>query len=174
LRSGKPTNPNGDKKKARYLPVRPAPCYQFPAMTEPAAQVSFPICLAVGDRLLSSRLELALIEAGYQVLPFTSARQVWENLPTRRPRFIISERTFADGFSALNLCRLVRQNYLLPYVYIYILSNRREKAEIEEALDAGANDYSIKPVTPLQIRTRVLIGLRWLAYIDSITMPSAR
>ena len=40
---------------------------------------------------------------------------------------------------------------------------------IEEALDAGANDYSIKPVNSLQIRTRVLVGMRWLAYIDSIT-----
>jgi PleD family two-component response regulator len=142
-------------------------------MMEQPAQLDFPICLAVGDRLLSSQLELTLSEAGYQVLAFTSAKQLWESFPTRRPRFIITERIFSDGFSALNLCRLVRQDYLLPYVYIYILSNRREKAEIEEALDAGANDYSIKPVSPFQIRTRVLVGLRWLAYIDSITMPSS-
>jgi hypothetical protein len=43
--------------------------------------------------------------------------------------------------------------------------------EIEEALDAGANDYSIKSVNPLHVRTRVLVGMHWLAYIDSITTP---
>ena len=124
--------------------------------------------------MLASRLELTLTEAGYEVLAFTSAQQLWESFPARRPRFIITERMFSDGFSALNLCRLVRRDYLLPYVYVYVISRRHEANEIGEALDAGANDYSIKPVSSFQIRTRVLIGLRWLEYIDSITTPPLR
>jgi len=143
-------------------------------MTEQTARAGFPICLAVGDSLLSSRLELTLSEAGYQVLTFTSAKQLWESFPTRRPRFIITERLFSDGFTALNLCRLVRRDYLLPYVYIYVISRRHEMGEIKEALEAGANDYSVKPVSSVQICARVLVGLRWLAYIDSITTPPSR
>lgn len=140
-------------------------------MTKRTARPAFPICLAAGDRLLSSRLELTLSEAGHEVLSFTSAKQLWESFPVRRPRFIITERMFNDGFSALNLCRLVRRDYLLPYVYIYIISRRHEIAEIEEGLNAGADDYSIKPVSSPQVRTRVLVGLRWLAYIDSTATP---
>jgi DNA-binding response OmpR family regulator len=143
-------------------------------MMEQTAQAGFPICLAVGDRALSSRLELTLSEAGYQVLAFTSAKQLWESFPSRRPRFVITERLFSDGFTALNLCRLVRRDYPLPYVYIYIISRRHEMGEIKEALEAGANDYSIKPVNPLQVCARVLVGLRWLAYIDSITATPSR
>ena len=131
----------------------------------------FPVHLAIGDPLLSSLLELTLAEDGHQTVMFTSARKLWESFSSRRPRFIITEGRFNDGFEASNLCRLVRRDYPRPYVYIYVISRHHEMEEIEEALDAGANDYSIKPVNPLHIRTRVLVGMHWLAYIDSITPP---
>jgi DNA-binding response OmpR family regulator len=133
----------------------------------------FPICLAMGDPVLASRLELILTDEGYGLRTFTSAKQLWENFATWRPRFIITEGIFKDGFSALDLCRAIRQDYLLPYVYIYIISRRNQMAEIVEALDAGANDYSSKPVGTLQVRARVLVGLRWLAYIDSLNPQSS-
>lgn len=128
-----------------------------------------PIHLAIGDPLLSSLLELTLTEAGYQTLIFPSARKLWESLPTHRPRFIITEGRFSDGFEALNLCRLVRHDYPWPYVYIYVISRRHETEAIEDMLDAGANDYSVKPVNPAQIRTHILVGMRWLTYIDAMT-----
>ena len=143
-------------------------------MTEPYTEGPFPIHLAIGDPLLSSLLELTLAEDAYQAVMFTSARKLWENFPSCHPRFIITEGRFNDGFEAANLCRLVRHDHPWPYVYIYIISRHHEMTEIEEALDAGANDYSTKPVNPLHIRTRVLVGMHWLAYIDSIATPHPR
>ncbi|MGA2604982.1 MAG: response regulator [Verrucomicrobiia bacterium] len=140
-------------------------------MIEPYTEGAFPVHLAIGDPLLSSLLELTLAEDGYQAVTFTSASKLWESFPSRHPRFIITEGRFADGFEAFNLCRLVRRDYPSPYVYIYIISRHHEMQEIEEALDAGANDYSIKPVNPLHIRTRVLVGMHWLAYINSTATP---
>jgi CheY-like chemotaxis protein len=133
----------------------------------------YPIHLAIGEPLLSSLLELTLTEAGYQTVIFRSARSLWESLPAHHARFIITEGRFADGFEALNLCRLVRREYPWPYVYIYVISRRHETEAIEDMLDAGANDYSVKPVNPVQIRTHVLVGMRWLAYIDAMTTPKS-
>ena len=121
--------------------------------------------------MLSSRLEMILTGEGYEVRPFMSAKQLWDSISTFRPRFIITEGTFKDGFSALDLCRGIRQHYLLPYIYIHVISRRSQIEEISEALDAGANDYSCKPVGALQIRSRVLVGLRWLEYLDSLYSP---
>ena len=132
-----------------------------------------PIHLAIGDTLLSSLLELTLTEAGYQTAIFTSARKLWESLPSHPARFIITEGRFTDGFEARNLCRLVRRDYPWPYVYIYVISRRHDTESIEDVLDAGANDYSVKPVNPLQIRTHVLVGMRWLSYIDAMTTPKS-
>jgi DNA-binding response OmpR family regulator len=140
-------------------------------MIERRTEGAFPVNLAIGDPPLASLLELTLAEAGYQAVTFTSARKLWESFPFRHPRFIITEGRFNDGFEASNLCRLVRRDYPWPYVYIYVISGHHEMEEIEEALDAGASDYSIKPVSPLHIRTRVLVGMHWLAYIDSLATP---
>jgi DNA-binding response OmpR family regulator len=57
---------------------------------------------------------------------------------------------------------------MLPYVFVVALSAMSRIREIEDAQAAGADDYLIKPYNPFQIRTRVMVGLRWLAYIDSI------
>jgi DNA-binding response OmpR family regulator len=142
-------------------------------MIDRSTEALCPIHLAIGDPLLSSLLELTLTGAGYQPVMFPSAIKLWEKFPTQRPRFIITEGRFSDGFEALNLCRLVRRDFPWPYVYIYVISRRHEIAAIEDVLDAGANDYSVKPVNALQVRTHILVGLRWLAYIDAITAPQS-
>ena len=129
----------------------------------------FTICLAIADPLRSSKLETILGEDGYDVIPFRTAKELWDNFEWRRPHYIITDRKFTHEFSGLDLCREVRRRYMLPYVYIHILSAKITIAEIEEALDAGANDYSIIPVSPFQVRVRVRVGLRWLQYINSIT-----
>jgi len=134
----------------------------------------FPICLAIANPLASSKVETVLAEDGYEVLPFRNAKEILDNFEWRHPRYIITDRKFPHEFSGIDLCREVRSRYMRPYVYIHILSLKTSIAEIEEALDAGANDYSIKPVSPFQIRARVRVGLRWLDYIDSITSASAQ
>ncbi|HVM62357.1 MAG TPA: response regulator [Verrucomicrobiae bacterium] len=136
-------------------------------MTDRHTAGFYPVHLAIGDPLMSSLFELTLTEAGYEAVMFQSARKLWENFAACRPRFVITEGRFNDGFEALNLCRLIRRDYPQPYVYLYIVSRRHEIEAIEDALDAGADDYSIKPVNSLQLRTRVLVGMRRLAQIDS-------
>lgn len=131
---------------------------------------AFPLCLILKDSLQSSRTELLLTEDGYEVITFHSARELWENFARWRPRYIITNRQFPDGYSALDLCQAVRKEFLMPYCYIHVLSWRCHLGEIEEALQAGANDYSVTPISPLQLRARVRVGLRWLQYIDSLTL----
>jgi len=56
----------------------------------------------------------------------------------------------------------------MPYCYVIMLSDMNSLAEIREALDTGVDDYLSRPITPIQLRTRIVVGLRWLAYIDSL------
>jgi DNA-binding response OmpR family regulator len=132
----------------------------------------FPICLALAEPPQSSRIESVLAQDGYDVLAFSSASELWKNFGWRQPRYIITDRRFPDGYSALDLCRDVRARYMLPYVYIHVLGRANSITEIEQVLEAGANDYSVKPITPSQLRARLRVGLRWLNYIDSLTTPA--
>jgi len=111
---------------------------------------------------------------GWDVHCFDTAEQLWERFQVRPVRMVITDRRFPGNMSALDLARNIRQHFLMPYVYIAIQSVMNRQSEIEEALAAGADDYLIKPSNRVQLRARILVGLRWLDYIDSLQADTAQ
>jgi DNA-binding response OmpR family regulator len=125
------------------------------------------IYLATRKREDASCLEDHLVLDGFDMSTFPSARALWKTFHQKPARFIITDRRFDDGFSGLDLAREVRQHHMLPYVYIVVLSVMNRLKEIKEGLAVGVDDYLIKPHNPFQLRSRILVGMRWLNYIDS-------
>lgn len=134
--------------------------------------------MAISDKLLlyiairksedRSRMEDLLVLDGFDVSVFASAAALWEAFQHKPARFVITDRRFGDEFNGIDLVRRIRQEYPLPYVYVVVLSFMNRLNEIKEGLGAGVDDYLIKPYNQFQARSRVLVGMRWLAYIDSL------
>lgn len=68
----------------------------------------------------------------------------------------------------------MRGHLLLQYVYILMFGSMNSSEEIQRVLAAGADDYLIQPYNPVQFRSRVLVGIRWLNYIDSLIVHVRR
>ena len=115
-----------------------------------------------------SRIEDTMVLDGFDVRAFASASDLWEVFPQKPARLIITDRRFVDGFSGLDLTAQIRTHHLTPYVYVVVLSTLGQLKEIKEGLIVGIDDYLVKPHNRLQLRTRVLVGMRWLNYIDSL------
>jgi DNA-binding response OmpR family regulator len=49
-----------------------------------------------------------------------------------------------------------------------MLSVMNRLHDIKDGLTVGVDDYLLKPHNPFQLRSRILVGLRWLNYIDSL------
>ena len=126
------------------------------------------VFLAIKNQEERSRMEDTLVLDGFEVSTFQSAGQMWDAYRTHAARIVISERRFGKDLSGLALTRNIRKDFLLPYCYIVLLSTMNRIKEIEEGLAAGADDYLIRPHNPFQLRSRILVGLRWLSYIDSL------
>ena len=60
----------------------------------------------------------------------------------------------------VEVCRRVRSNAGLPYIYLLLLTAKSQKDEIAAGLDAGADDYVIKPFDPDELRARLKVGQR--------------
>jgi len=133
----------------------------------------YKVALAIQNPDLMTRIEINLDEVGFETFSFKSAEQAMSCFNVRRPRIIITERRFKSRFAGLDLCRQIRKYYLLPYIYIIILSNMSRYSEIDDAISVGADDYLVKPFNPFQIRSRIRVAVKWLSYIDSITLPQA-
>lgn len=60
----------------------------------------------------------------------------------------------------LSVCRQVRAGPSDPYIYLVLLTARDNKADIVEGLDAGADDYMVKPCSPVELKVRLRAGRR--------------
>jgi DNA-binding response OmpR family regulator len=127
------------------------------------------IYIAIREADDRSHIEDQLVLDGVNVSCFTCAHDLWERFRTRPVRFVITDRRFGASFDGMELVRRIRKHYQLPYVYVLMRSRLAQLKEIKEGLEAGVDDYLVYPHNAFQIRSRVLVGLRWLTHIDSIT-----
>jgi DNA-binding response OmpR family regulator len=110
----------------------------------------------------------SMIVDGFNVTAFPAASELWECFQTRPARIVMTERRFDYGLSGLELVNRIRQQQPWPYVYVAVMSAMNQMAEIEQGLEAGVDDYLLKPFNPIQLRARALVALRWLSYLDSL------
>ena len=64
------------------------------------------------------------------------------------------------GVDGPELCRRIRGNPALAHVYVIMLTGRDSRADMVMGLDAGADDYIIKPFDAEELRARVHVGIR--------------
>jgi len=126
------------------------------------------IYLATRNDVDRSHLENQLVLDGANISCFVSASKLWERFQIRPVRFVVTDRRFDGDFDGMELVRKIRQEHQFPYVYILMRSIMGQLEEIKEGLNHGVDDYLIIPHKPFQIRSRVLVGMRWISYIDSI------
>lgn len=116
-----------------------------------------------GDPLTRSPLCMALSAHGYLVHVVTSAREGIAIAADWVPDLIIMEIVFPD-ICGIELCQQLR---LISQAPIIALSRASEAQRMVDILDAGADDYILKPFSLNELKARVrrkLLGRRhWLA-----------
>lgn len=60
----------------------------------------------------------------------------------------------------VEVCQRVRRRVDRPYIYLLLLTAKSQKEEVAAGLDAGADDYVIKPFDPDELRARLKVGQR--------------
>ena len=64
------------------------------------------------------------------------------------------------GIDGRELCRLIRRDAALSHLYVILLTARSNTLDIVSGLDAGADDYLVKPFNREELRARVKVGMR--------------
>jgi DNA-binding response OmpR family regulator len=60
----------------------------------------------------------------------------------------------------VEVCQRVRRQTNRPYIYLLLLTAKSQKEEVAAGLDAGADDYVVKPFDPDELRARLKVGQR--------------
>lgn len=120
------------------------------------------ILIAEDDRLNRRLLEVSLTDWGYEVTAAADGAEAWEVLQGDDAPPLAILDWMMPGLDGPQVCERVRAMAEPRLTYIILLTVRDEVQDVVAGLEAGADDYMIKPFDPLELRTRVRVGSRIL------------
>lgn len=126
------------------------------------------ILIAEDDPVSSRLLERTLQKWGHQVIVAGNGVEALDLARQHEARFIIADWMMPQMDGA-ELCRRLRQEDAGKYVYIIMLTAKGTQEDITEGLQAGADDYVVKPPDPPELRARIAVGLRVIELEDSLS-----
>ncbi|MGZ8219405.1 PP2C family protein-serine/threonine phosphatase [Methylomagnum sp.] len=106
-------------------------------------------------------LSAALRKRGYDVATARNGGEAFALIQARRARLVISDWNMPE-LTGPELCRAVRSANLSHYVYFILLTVRNDKGSLMEGMEAGADDFLVKPIDPQELQARVRAGVRVL------------
>ena len=116
--------------------------------------------LVADDDAVSRRLtEAALQGAGHEVLTAENGRQAWEALQQGRYDIAVLDWMMPET-DGVELCQRIRRRAPEGYLYLVLLTAKGQRDDVVTGLDAGADDYLVKPFDAEELRARVRAGGR--------------
>ncbi|MCL4113905.1 UNVERIFIED_CONTAM: hypothetical protein GTU68_024089 [Idotea baltica] len=129
------------------------------------------ILIAEDDRAARQALERALQFEGYAVLAASDGGEALEFLGANEPDAIVLD-VMMPGIDGHTVCRRIRDKGLRTPVLM--LTARHEIADRVAGLDAGADDYLVKPYALDELLARLRALLRRTSLGDLVLDASAR
>ena len=91
---------------------------------------------------------------GWQVCAASSGPEAIAKALTERPDAILLD-VMMPGMDGFEVCRHLKGNPVTAHIPVVFLSAKGQEAEVQSGLDAGADEYLLKPFAPDQLTKKV-------------------
>ena len=118
-------------------------------------------------------LKVALCSSGYEthlVADGAEALRVLEQ--EESPKLVILD-WMMPHMDGVEVCRAIRKRAAERYVYIILLTANGQQEEINEGLEAGADDYITKPFDLQELKARLRVGKRILELHEQLVSQAS-
>ena len=119
--------------------------------------------IAEDDRVTGEILARTLQRWNYATTLVGDGADAWERLHAATEPTLAILDWMMPGMDGPEVCRRVREELPLANMYLLLVTARESRGDVVAGLDAGADDYVIKPFDPEELRARVAVGARVLA-----------
>jgi diguanylate cyclase (GGDEF)-like protein len=133
----------------------------------PAVTRSYQILVVEDNLLMRSILEGHLRELGHTVTSVENGRKALEQLEKDFYSIVITDLVMPE-LDGLSLCRSIRKRDTAGYTYIMMLTSQNSKEDMIRGLEAGADEYLIKPVSHTELSMRLKTADRILTLESSL------
>jgi diguanylate cyclase (GGDEF)-like protein len=118
------------------------------------------ILLADDEPIARTMLEHWLAGWGYEVTLARDGESALQALKDDQELRLLVVDWVMPKKDGIEVCKAIRGGPQEPYVYIVLLTAKDDKSDIIAGLDAGADDYLVKPCNPLELKVRLRAGRR--------------
>ena len=115
--------------------------------------------IADDDPVAAMAVSRSMSNWGFEVAVVHDGLAAWEHLTSGDSALAIVDWEM-PGLEGPELCRRVRSDASLAHLYLILLTARNSSTDLVAGLEAGADDYLIKPVDLNELRARVHVGVR--------------
>jgi diguanylate cyclase (GGDEF)-like protein len=116
--------------------------------------------IADDDPVATAILTRALQRWGIEVTAAPDGAAAWRALADGPAPELAIIDWMMPGLDGIEICRRIRQEPRLAAMYVLLLTGRGSRTDLVVGLDAGADDYMIKPIDTEELRARVQVGIR--------------
>ncbi|MEL6937850.1 MAG: response regulator [Cyanobacteria bacterium J06598_1] len=115
------------------------------------------VAIADDDPELRALLQTSLAPWGFQIIPFSSASELWTWLSAAEPPSVDLLVLDIDmpHLSGLELCRVIRADARFQAMPILFLTHHQEASLRAEAYQSGGDDFIHKAVAPTELAIRL-------------------
>ncbi len=127
------------------------------------------ILVAEDDRVTRRLLESYLKKWGHEVVACSDGQEAWSVLREQdAPKLAILDWMMPE-MSGVQACRKVRDFDGNHYTYLILLTSRAGQEDVVKGLEAGADDYIVKPFDPNELKVRVRAGVRMVQLQEDLS-----
>jgi len=101
----------------------------------------------------------ASLEDEFYVAKASTGKELFDIIENENPDILILDYMLPDT-TGIEICRKLRENSLFIHLPILMLTGKGEVEDKVEGLDAGADDYMIKPFSPPELLARIKMLIR--------------
>lgn len=112
------------------------------------------ILIAEDERDIRDLIAFTLRFAGYEVFAATNGEEAVAMAPKVNPDLILMDVRM-PRMTGYDACRIMKQTPSLKDIPVVFLSAKGQESEIQQGMEAGAEEYLLKPFAPDQLTARI-------------------
>ena len=126
-----------------------------------------PIVMVVDDdQDLAEMLSIVLTGAGMEVDLVNRGDLVMDLFNTNPPDLVLLD-VMLPGIDGIEVCKIIREKSMVPIV---MLTAKGDTQDVVLGLEAGADDYMVKPFKPQELVARINTRLRRITKVGTLTI----
>ncbi len=112
--------------------------------------------LIVDDQQEVRELVSVTLEIGsHEILTASNGSEALEIARSAHPDVILLDVMMPGGPDGIEVCRRLKSDESTQDIYIVILTAKGQDADRQRGGDAGADDYFVKPFSPLELMQKI-------------------